>query len=1647
MLRNLNRFLGTAAVLLLAAAPALRAQSGGGTPLRGDVDGDGRVTAADARIIADYLVGRAAPAGVNVAERGDVNGDGRVTSVDAAIVSAYVAGRDMSRYGVGRPEPQFPNALQKLVCRGDLRAKTVSCDDPLAPPAGGPSRLLVGGQNLYVKLASTAPSYNAGTGDFSFGVTVQNLVAQTLGTTDGTTSDVDSVRVFFSQKPTPTGAGDTGSMDVSNANGLATYTAANQPYIQYPGFLTSGSTSVSRTWHFQVTGTVTQFQFTVYVAAAVAFPNGWIDVYPPNHSPSPYNVYADTVSAGQTLQLTDSVRNAVGKVVPGAAVSWTSTGHGAATVNASSGLVSAAADGVDTVTASSGGRTGRVVIFVSTASAAHSTITALPTSIVAGDSSAITVQLRDASNNNITHSAGTVALGATGGTVTAVTDNNNGTYSAKYTHTTAGTYRVFGTLNGTAIGDSATVTVTAGAADSLFVHAANPQTGTAGLPAGSPPGVLVTDKYHNPVQGINIRFGVTSGGGKLSNGGPAADSVDVVTGSNGIATVTSWTLGNTSGTNNNTVVAHATAVTLAPTSVTFTASADPGPPANMVKSAGDGQSATVNTNVATAPAVTITDSHGNPVPGVTVHFAVASGGGSVGAPDSSITNASGVATVTSWKLGTTAGSNTLNATSTGLTTVTFTATGTADVPANITKTSTDPQSGTVGSAVASAPAVHVTDQYGNAVPNVTVNFSVTGGGGSTTGAAPTTNASGNAAVGSWTLGGTAPFPNTLSATASGGSNPSTTFTAYVPPVATTDSSQAMGNTTLSSTVAPNVLTNDVGRNGTALSITTTGALTTVRGGTLTLAANGTFSYLPAAGITGRDSVQYTIDDTHATASGFIKLRFVGKVWYIDSSGANGDGRDISPFSSVANAEASAGVNDTMLVRTGGATTGGGTLKNGQTLRGQGQNAAFTTTLNGSSVTLLTSGGTPPNVGALTLASGNSLRGFRVFNASGGGLVGASIGTLSIGEMSIGVTGGAAIDISNGTITGNGGTGAAVFDSVRSTNSSSVGISLNAVAGTLTVNGGTASSITGPTGVAVSINGSNPTFSFPGPISKTNGAGTGISLTSMTGGSATFSGPSVVLSTGSSAGINMSSSSATVSFVDSVKVTTGSGNGVSATSGGTLSIAGTHNSISSSGGIALNVSSTTIGAAGLNFRSISATGGSNGIVLSNTGTTAGLTVTGDGSTNGSGGTIQSQTGADFAQAGNGIYLNNARNISLSWMAISNTNNSGIYGSAVRGSFFVNHVRITGTIGTQPSSGAPRESPIHLEDVGGAVKVQNSRLDGSAWDGFLADNTAGTAPVLDSLVLVNDSVTTMQGSAANVFANGGLQAIIGDGTADVRIRNNFVTAWFSAGIQVIAQSTGTATTRITSNFVDNQNGALAGAQGIEVSGGQHSFNISSNTVRHTNGTAISSDRTAAGSLMNGTIDGNAIGVSGDANSGSATGIGIFASQHGPNTTTVKISNNTLRQINGSANGAINTVSGDALAYGGSGTLNATVTGNNIQETGTTPNSAQSGILVTHGTQSGPPNDTDNGCYDINSNTIANFNTSTPSHMNLIRVNQRFGTTSRWPGYTGAATGTTSQTDMGTYLLGRNTASTSVNANTSTGGFLNTSPAGSACPQPSM
>src|SRR5207249_8488951 len=89
----------------------------------------------------------------------------------------------------------------------------------------------------------------------------------------------------------------------------------------------------------------------------------------------------------------------------------------------------------------------------------------------------------------------------------------------------------------------------------------------------------------------------------------------------------------------------ATAGGLAGSPVTFTATGTAGAASSIAVNAGNNQSATAGTTVATPPSVIVHDANGNPVAGVSVTFAVASGGGTVSPTTPVTTGANGIAAV------------------------------------------------------------------------------------------------------------------------------------------------------------------------------------------------------------------------------------------------------------------------------------------------------------------------------------------------------------------------------------------------------------------------------------------------------------------------------------------------------------------------------------------------------------------------------------------------------------------------------------------------------------------------------------------------------------------------------------------------------------------------------------------------------------------------------------------------------------------------------------------------------------------------------------------------------------------------------------------------------------------------------------------
>ncbi|MDB4899677.1 MAG: hypothetical protein JWN53_1485 [Gemmatimonadetes bacterium] len=85
----------------------------------------------------------------------------------------------------------------------------------------------------------------------------------------------------------------------------------------------------------------------------------------------------------------------------------------------------------------------------------------------------------------------------------------------------------------------------------------------------------------------------------------------------------------------------------------------------------------------------------------------------------------------------------------------------------LAKIAGDGQTAVVGHSLTTLPSVKVTDGAGLGVPGISVTFRVLSGGGTITGESQTTDATGVATVGSWTLGNQ-PGPNTLTVTTSAG---------------------------------------------------------------------------------------------------------------------------------------------------------------------------------------------------------------------------------------------------------------------------------------------------------------------------------------------------------------------------------------------------------------------------------------------------------------------------------------------------------------------------------------------------------------------------------------------------------------------------------------------------------------------------------------------------------------------------------------------------------------------------------------------------------------------------------------------------------------------------------------------------------------
>ena len=649
-------------------------------------------------------------------------------------------------------------------------------------------------------------------------------------------------------------------------------------------------------------------------------------------------------------------------------------------------------------------------------------------------------------------------------------------------------------------------------------------------------------------------------------------------------------------------------------------------------------------------------------------------------------------------------------------------------------------------------------------------------------------------------------------------------------------------------VSGNVLANDTDVDGEALTVTNPGTYTGTYG-TLTLAANGSYTYTPNAaaqalnsGDVVQDSFNYTASDGTASDTATLTVTINGAndgpqtVWYIDNSaaGSTNVGTQANPFTSIAAFNAAQGdaggpqdgATVYLLQGTGTyAEADGINLLDDQILIGVGQPTIAPLAGNG-----------------IDLADNNNVSGVDI-NVSAGNVGiqddGSSVGNLTVSDVAISGAG-QIVDLDTG------GTLNVTLNSASSTASSGGAIDLNAVGGSFTVTGAT--TIAGATGGGVDVTaGVNLGVTFSGGLTASSGASTAVN----------FSG-------------NAGSSTLNITGLD---LTTTTGTGLNVSSGGTVTVTGGGDSIDTVGGTAVNISFATIGAAGVTLESVSSIGGgATGIIL-NTAGSGGFEVTGVASIAGSGGTIANKAGADGVAPGQGVgvYINATSNVSLANMAITGNSNGGVIGSNA-----ADFTLTDSTLSNNGTSGG--EGAVYMTGLTGTSALLGNVIGGSSGDNVHIVQTGGS---LNLTIADSASDQAIMGSVNNVSGNDSVY-IETSGTASLTLDVDGVDFQGARGdlLQVLAGGQSVQILTISDNDFANSQASVSGGGGVTLGGGgpgstiNVDFMVTGNSFSGADGNALAAVYDVQAGQIRGDIEGNTIGVDdGIATSaGSANGSGI-------------------------------------------------------------------------------------------------------------------------------------------------------------------------------
>lgn len=240
-----------------------------------------------------------------------------------------------------------------------------------------------------------------------------------------------------------------------------------------------------------------------------------------------------------------------------------------------------------------------------------------------------------------------------------------------------------------------------------------------------------------------------------------------------------------------------------------------------------------------------------------------------------------------------------------------------------------------------------------------------------------------------------------------------------PPVVAGESYRAAGNTelaaggaaptgTAAATSPLSLLANDSDVDGPSPLSTVTGSFPTAAGGTVDVASDGAFVYLPPVGFTGSDSFGYQVTDGAVVVPGTALVEVAAVVWYVDNQAApGGDGRSTQPFDTLLEAQTASVPGETIFVFAGDGTTAGQnagfSLDAGQQLVGQGVDLVVDF---GAGPTVLVAAAAAPAItgpaAGVTAAGvgGVAVRGLRIVAPGGDGISLFGVAGSTIEQVSI-----------------------------------------------------------------------------------------------------------------------------------------------------------------------------------------------------------------------------------------------------------------------------------------------------------------------------------------------------------------------------------------------------------------------------------------------------------------------------------------------------------------------------------------------------------------------------------------------------------------------------------------------------------------------